>query len=81
MILEQIPSGIVVFFIGQTGAVIWFFIKLYFKVESMSKKVTELESENKELKNQLKEISDTLLLVKHTTDMLYLGKIKTGASK
>lgn len=78
MNLEQIPTGLIVFFLTQTGAVIWFFIKLYFKVESMAKKVNELETENKELKGQLKELSDTLLLVKNNTDLLLLGRIKTG---
>jgi hypothetical protein len=44
----------------------------------MAKKVNELEAENKELKSQLKELSDTLLLVKNNTDLLLLGRIKTG---
>ena len=78
MNLENIPYQIILFFVTQTAAVVWFFIKLYFKVEAMSKKVSELDSENKELKKQLKDISDTLLIVKHTTDLLYLGKIKTN---
>ena len=78
MNFEQIPSGLIVFFLTQTGAVVWFFIRLYFKVESMSKKVTDLEIENKELKEQLKHLNDTLLLVKNNTDLLLLGRIKTG---
>jgi hypothetical protein len=78
MNLENIPYQIVLFFVTQTAAVVWFFIKLYFKVESMSKKVSELDSENKELKHQLKEMSDTLLLVKNNIDLLIIGRIKTG---
>lgn len=78
MNLENIPTGLIIFFSTQTAAVVWFFIKLYFKVEGMSKKVNELEAENNELKHQLKELSDTLLLVKNNTDLLILGRLKTG---
>jgi cell division protein FtsB len=78
MSLHNIPYQVVLFFGIQTASVIWFFIKLYFKVESMSKKVTELDSENKELKKQLSDLKDILIKVENNTHLLMLGRIKTG---
>lgn len=78
MSLHNIPYQVVLFFGIQTASVIWFFIKLYFKVESMSKKVTELDSENKELKKQLSDLRDILIKVENNTHLLMLGRIKTG---
>lgn len=78
MNLNSLPISLIIFALGQAVTTVWFFIKLYFKVESMDKKVKELELENKELKKQLKELSDTLLLVKNNTDLLILGRLKTG---
>jgi cell division protein FtsB len=78
MTISHIPFQVIVFFLAQTGAVIWFFIKLYFKVESMSKKVSELDSENKELKKQLSDLRDILIKVENNTHLLMLGRIKTG---
>lgn len=76
--LKEIPVGLIVFILTQTVAAVWALIKLYFAVESMKTKVQEIEKENKELKTQLKEVSDTLLLVKHSVDLLVIGKLKTG---
>jgi cell division protein FtsB len=78
MSLHNIPYQVVLFFGIQTASVIWFFIKLYFKVESMSKKVSELDSENKELKKQLSDLKDILIKVENNTHLLMLGRIKTG---
>lgn len=81
MTLNSVSPTIAIAFVTYTASTVWFFIKLYFKVESMSKKVSELETENKELKKQLTDLKDILLIVKHTTDLLYLGKIKTGRNQ
>jgi len=81
MNIDNIPYQIILFFVTQTAAVVWFFIKLYFKVESMSKKVTELDSENKELKKQLADMRDILIKVEQNTHLLMLGRIKTGAKE
>jgi cell division protein FtsB len=81
MNLTSIPYQIIIFFATQTAAVVWFFIKLYFKVESMSKKVSELDSENKELKKQLSDLKDILIKVENNTHLLMLGRIKTGAKE
>jgi len=81
MNFTEISPTLILAAVGQLAATVWFFIKLYFKVESMVKKVQEIESENKELKKQLADMKDILLIVKHTTDLLYLGKIKTGRNQ
>jgi len=81
MNLQNIPYEVVLFFVAQTAAVVWFFIKLYFKVESMSKKVSELDSENKELKKQLADLKDILIKVENNTHLLMLGRIKTGSKE
>lgn len=81
MNLQSLPIGLIIFILTQTAAAVWAIIKLYFAVESMKTKVVEIEKENKELKTQLKELSDTLLLVKHSVDLLVIGRLKTGNVK
>lgn len=78
MTLEDIPSGYIIFILAQTGTAVWAIIKLYFAVDAMKIKVAEIEKENKELKKQLQQLNDTLLLVKHSVDLLVLGRLKTG---
>jgi cell division protein FtsB len=79
MNFQSIPWPIVIFLIVQTAGGVWFIIKMYFKLTALDEKVNKLETENKELKAQLKLLSDTLLLVKNNTDLLLLGRIKTGS--
>jgi hypothetical protein len=79
MNLNNIPWSLVIFVVGQSGLAAWAIIKMYFKLNALDEKVNKLETENKELKLQLKILSDTLLLVKNNTDLLLLGRIKTGA--
>lgn len=81
MNLTNIPLPLIIFAITQTVAAIWFISKLFTTVESMKVKMNEIEKENKELKTQLKELSDTLLLVKHSVDLLVIGRLKTGNVK
>ena len=81
MNLTNIPIPLIIFAITQTVAAIWFISKLFTTVESMKVKMNEIEKENKELKTQLKELSDTLLLVKHSVDLLVIGRLKTGNVK
>ena len=81
MNLNEIPASVILFAITQTGLGIWALVKMYFKLNSLSDKVVKLEEENKELRTQLKEVSDTLLIVKNNTDLLVLGKLKTGNNK
>ena len=78
MNLSNLPIGLIIFFLTQTGTAVWAIIKMYFKLNSLETKVNQLELENKELKKQLKDLSDTLLLVKNNTDLLILGRLKTG---
>lgn len=79
MNLENIPTGIIVFLLGQTVMGVLALIKLYYSFQALEKKVQEQEKEHKELRGQIKELSDTLLIVKNNTDLLVLGKLKTGA--
>lgn len=81
MNLQSLPIGLIIFILTQTAAAVWAIIKLYFAVESMKIKMVEIEKENKELKTQLKDLSDTLLLVKHSVDLLVIGRLKTGSVK
>lgn len=81
MNLQSLPIGLIIFILTQTAAAVWAIIKLYFAVESMKTKMVEIEKENKELKTQLKDLSDTLLLVKHSVDLLVIGRLKTGSVK
>lgn len=81
MNITNIPIPIIIFAITQTVAAIWFIAKLFNTVESMKVKMNDIEKENKELKTQLKELSDTLLLVKHSVDLLVIGRLKTGNVK
>lgn len=81
MNLTSVPLPLIIFAVTQTVAAIWFIAKLYSSVEAMKEKVNQIEKENKELKQQLKELSDTLLLVKHSVDLLVIGRLKTGNVK
>lgn len=86
MIETTIPLwGLITFGVVQIGGFAWTVIKLYFgKIEtdkeliSMKAKQKELETENKELKEMIKGISDTLIAVKNNTELLMLGRIKTS---
>lgn len=81
MNIESLPIGLIIFILTQTAMAVWAIIKLYFAVEGMKTKVLEIEKENHDLKKQLKDMSDTLLLVKHSVDLLVLGRLKTGNVK
>lgn len=78
MNIQDIPPSIVIFIIGQTATAAWAIVTTHFKVRAMEEKLKEMEKENAELKKHLRELSDTLLLVKHSVDLLVIGKIKTG---
>lgn len=78
MSISNLPISLIIFFSAQTLTAVWSIIKMYFKLNSLESKVNMLELENKELKKQLKDLSDTLLLVKNNTDLLILGRLKTG---
>lgn len=78
MNLNEIPTSIIIFIVGQTATAAWAIITTHFKVRSIEQKLVEIEKENHELKQQLKELSDTLLIVRSHTELLVLGKLKTG---
>ena len=79
MNLDQIPTSVIIFVVGQTATAAWAIITTHFKVRAIEEKLTEIEKESQELKKQLKDLSDTLLIVKNNTELLVLGKLKTGA--
>ncbi len=81
MNIGSVPVPLIIFAVTQTAAAIWFIAKLYTSVEAMKEKVVQIEKENKELKEQLRQLSDTLLLVKHSVDLLVIGRLKTGQMK
>lgn len=78
MNFDNIPTSVIIFFLGQTFTAAWAIITTHFKVRSIEQKMAEIEKENQQLKHQLKELSDTLLIVKNNTELLVLGKLKTG---
>lgn len=78
MNLNEIPTSVMIFVIGQTATAAWAIITLFFDVKSLKEQAKEMREENAELKRQLRELSDTLLLVKHSVDLLVIGKLKTG---
>lgn len=86
MIETTIPIwGIITFGISHVGLFAWTVVKLYFgKIEtdkelaSVKEKHKQLEAENRELKEMIKSISDTLITVKNNTELLMLGRIKTS---
>ena len=78
MNLENIPTSVVLFFIGQTAAIAWAIITMFFDIKELKQNFVSIKKENEALKHQLKELSDTLLIVKNNTDLLILGKLKTG---
>lgn len=76
---QTIPISLIIFVVGQTATAAWAIITMWFDVKSLKSKMTEIEEENKELRAHLKELSDMLLVVKNNTDLLLLGRIKTGS--
>lgn len=78
MTFENLPISLIIFVIGQTATAAWAIITMWFDVKSIKQKLIEVEIENKELRDQIKEMSDMLLVVKNNTDLLLLGRIKTG---
>lgn len=79
MNLENINPSLIIFVVGQTATAAWAIITTHFKVRAIESKLAEMEKENHALKVQLKDLSDTLLIVKNNTELLVLGKLKTGA--
>lgn len=72
-------KSFILFFVVQMFIGIWALIKMYFTNEQLKDRMQAIEQENKELKKQLRELSDTLILVKQNTELLLLGRIKTNS--
>lgn len=81
MTLSNIPWPIVIFLITQAGALVGFGFWVYYSIKALQVKITEMEKENAEVKKELRELRETLLLVKHSVDLLVLGQLKTGQRK
>lgn len=79
--LKDIPWTPVLFFIGQTAAFIAFQFKLHYDNVKNKTAIAELKEENKDLKKELREVRETLILVKHSVDLLVLGQLKTNKNK
>jgi hypothetical protein len=75
---SSIPWSLVVFFLTYTGAFVGFQFKLHYDNKRNKEAIDELKKENADLKRELKEVRETLLLVKHSVDLLVLGQLKTG---
>lgn len=75
------PISVILFIVGQTATAAWAIVTMYFEMKQIKIKISELEEENKDLKESVKSLSDMLLVVKNNTDLLLLGRIKTGNSK
>ena len=81
MTINEIPTSVIIFVIGQTATAAWAIITTHFKVLSIEKQVVEMKAESEALQKQLRELNDTLLLVKHSVDLLVIGRLKTGTLK
>lgn len=79
--ITEMSIGLIIFILTQTITAVWALIKLYFSNENLKARITAIETENKELKHQLKELNDTLILVKNNTELLLFGRIKTSHVK
>lgn len=64
--------------IGQALLGIGALVKLWFSNERLKERMKEMEDRHKEFQKQFKELNDTLILVKQNTELLLLGRIKTG---
>jgi hypothetical protein len=69
---------LILLIIGQAGLGILALVRLWFSNERLKERVKEIEEENAEFRKALKELSDTLLIVKNNTELLVLGKLKTA---
>jgi cell division protein FtsB len=78
MNFDNVPTSVILFFVGQTATAAWAIITMYFDIKTLKQKHESIIKENEELKHQLKDLSDTLLIVKNNTELLVLGKLKTG---
>lgn len=80
MIEYKIPLwGIITFSLGQIVAFAWFLIRLHFTSKEHKDRIEKIEKENETLRAELKEVRETLLIVRHNTELLMLGLLKTGA--
>lgn len=75
--MENLPWAPITYGVTNIAVFAWFIIKLHFKSESQQKQIDNLLLENREIRDQLRELSDMLLVVKNNTDLLLLGRIKT----
>jgi hypothetical protein len=81
MTLTEIPTPVILFITGQTIAAAWAIIVTHFKVRQMEEQIKEIKKENALLQKQLKDISDTLIIVRNNTELLMLGKLKTNSGR
>ena len=63
---------------GQAVLGIGALIKLYFSNERLKERVREMEERHKDFQAEFKELRDLLMSTKNNTDLLLLGRIKTG---
>jgi hypothetical protein len=81
MTISEIPTPIIMFILGHSVAIAWALITLFFDVKALKIQAKEMHEENVELRKQLKDINDTLLIVRNNTELLMLGKLKTSSGK
>lgn len=72
---------LIIIMLGQAGIGILALVKLYFSNERLKERVKEIETRNEKLADRLKELNDTMIVVKQNTELLLLGRIKTGKAE
>lgn len=77
--MENLPWAPITYGVTNIAVFAWFLIKLHFRSQAQQDQIDNLKAENKEMREMLKELNDTLLIVKNNTDLLLLGRIKTNS--
>jgi Ca2+/Na+ antiporter len=56
----------------------WFLIQLYYSDKRNNERIERIEGENKELKKELREIREGMLIVKNNVEHIMVGLLKNG---
>ena len=76
--MEDFWLKLILLAIGQTVAVVWAGVKLYFSNARLNERVAELEKNRELMLHEIKELNHNVVKLTSHVELLLLGKIKTA---
>lgn len=76
--MEDFWFKLILLALGQTVAIGWAAIKLYFSNARLNERVAELEKNREQMLKEIKELNHNVVKLTSHVELLVLGKIKTA---